>query len=155
MPNDITKIGSAQSGDAGAAGVRRTSGGSRPADTEKVFRATLGAAADSQRRENLEQLIGRIDEQGRKLSGTRDVAELERYRKLVSEFMNEIVSGGYEFNQESSFAARGRRRVISTVQTVNRELDELAKEVLSGQAEPLSILERTGEIRGMLVDMLV
>jgi hypothetical protein len=120
-----------------------------------VFQRKLSELTDQRQREHMASLVARIEEQGKKLAERADLAELERYRSLVKGFMDEVVSGGYEFTKENTYAARGKHRLIATVRTVNAELDQLAKDVLSKQADNLSILERTGVILGLLLDMMV
>jgi uncharacterized protein YaaR (DUF327 family) len=68
--------------------------------------------------------------------------------------MNEIISNGYEFSRERSFASRGGQRFFATVNKVDAALDELAKEVLQGRKDELDLLDKIGDIRGLLVDLM-
>lgn len=123
-------------------------------ERQVMFRRTLSELTDRQRQERMAELISRIDEQGKKLAKRTDLAELERYRSMIKSFMDEVLSDGYEFTKENSYSTRGRRPVVvATVRTVNEELDRLAKDVLDSQADGLDILERTGAILGLLIDM--
>jgi uncharacterized protein YaaR (DUF327 family) len=47
-----------------------------------------------------------IDEQGARLSDKVDVKEFEKYRRLIREFLDEIVSNGYNFSREDAYASR-------------------------------------------------
>jgi len=106
--------------------------------------------------ERLNELKDKIDKQGENLSEMVDVREYDRYRRLIREFLDEVVSNGYAFSKEDSYAARGgRHRYIATVKIVDEKLDELGKAVMSEQADKIEILGRVDEIRGLLLDLLV
>ena len=120
-----------------------------------VFQKTLTALSRDQYQTHLAELVHEIDEQGAKLSKKADIKELERYRQLIREFVNEVVSQSYSFSKENTFEARGRHRFFATVKTIDEKLDRLAKEVLEEQADSLTILHEVDDIRGLLVDMML
>jgi len=103
----------------------------------------------------LTQLKRDIDEQGELLSSRVDVKELEKYRRLIREFLDEIVSNGYTFSKEDAYASRGRHRYIATVRIVDEKLDELGKEVMKEQADRIEIIHRIDDIRGLLLDLMM
>jgi len=96
-----------------------------------------------------------IDEQGKLLSDRVDVREFEKFRRLIRDFLDEIVSNGYTFSREDAYASRGRHRYIATVQVINEKLDALGKEVISEQADKIDILHRVDDIRGLLLDLMM
>ena len=97
-----------------------------------------------------------IEEQAEILTKRVCVREYEKYRRLIREFLDEIVSNGYNFNREDAFSARGgRHRYIATVETINKELDELSKEILREQSDQIKVLQKIDEIRGLLVDLMM
>jgi len=96
-----------------------------------------------------------IDEQGKRLADRVDVRELEKYRRLIREFLDEIVSNGYTFSREDAYASRGRHRYIATVQVVDKKLDELGKEVMKEQADRIEVLNKIDDIRGLLLDLMM
>ena len=96
-----------------------------------------------------------IDEQGERLADRVDVKELEKYRRLIRDFLDEIVSNGYTFSREDAYASRGRHRYIATVKIVDEKLDELGKEVLKEQADKIEILHKVDDIRGLLLDLMM
>ena len=83
-----------------------------------------------------------------------DVKELERYRQLIREFLDEIVSNGYTFSKEDSYASRGRHRFTATVQIVDQTIDEMGRELLKEHADKIEILSKLDDIRGLLLDLL-
>jgi uncharacterized protein YaaR (DUF327 family) len=119
-----------------------------------IFRKTLSDASREQLMARLDGMIAGIDEQGERLAKRADMKDFEKYRSLIRDFMNEIISNGYEFSREHSFSPRGGRRIFATVNKVDAALDELAVEVLRGQGDKLDLLGKIGDIRGLLVDLL-
>ncbi len=49
-----------------------------------------------------------ITMQGKKLGKHVDVRDMKRYRKLIQEFMNEIVNRSHKFSRENFLDRRGR-----------------------------------------------
>ena len=135
---------------------------SRGADTRgvkdsaaPVFRRTLTDLSKEMHHNRLSEMKAAIDEQGKRLGERVDVKEYEKYRRLIREFLDEIVSNGYTFSKEDSYASRGKHRYIATVKIVDEKLDELGKEVMKEQADQIEVLNRIDDIRGLLLDMML
>ena len=121
-----------------------------------LFRRTLSDMSQEMYTAHLLQIKKNIEDQAERLADKVDVKEYEKYRKLIREFLDEIVSNGYTFTRENAFAARGsRHRYIATVETINKTLDELGKEVIKDQSDKLEILSRIDDIRGLLMDLMM
>ena len=120
-----------------------------------LFRRTLTELTKEAYAARLQAMKKSIDEQGDKLADKVDVKEFEKYRKLIREFIDEIVSNGYTFQREDAYASRGRHRYIATVKIVDEKLDELGKEVMKEQADKIEILSRIDDIRGLLMDLMM
>jgi len=120
-----------------------------------AFSFTLKRLSDDGLKERLTELIGEIQVSGKKLVDHMDLRDMKRYRGLVSDFINEVVTHGHKYERENFLDRRGRHRVVSIVKLVNKELDDLAQELLKTEKNPLSILERTGEIYGLLLDLII
>ena len=119
------------------------------------FRRTLTDLSKGMYEARLLDMKDEIDEQGKRLADRVDVRELEKFRRLIREFLDEIVSNGYTFSREDAYAARGKHRYIATVKTVNEKLDELGKEVIKEQADKIEILSKVDDIRGLLLDLMM
>jgi len=103
----------------------------------------------------LSDMKDEIDEQAKRLSDRVDVREFEKYRRLIRDFLDEIVSNGYTFSREDAYASRGKHRYIATVQIVDEKLDALGKEVIKEQADKIEILHKIDDIRGLLLDLMM
>lgn len=119
------------------------------------FKFTLEKIESNNLMEKLNGLIDDITVQGKKLAEHMDIKDMKRYRTLITDFMNEIVTNSHEFSRENFLDKRGRHRVYGIVKLVNKELDELAQELIKSEKNHIAILDKTGEIRGLLLDMMI
>ena len=120
-----------------------------------VFRRTLSDMSQEMYAARLADMKKEIDEQGQRLADRVDVRELEKYRRLIREFLDEIVSNGYTFSREDAYASRGKHRYIATVKIVDEKLDALGKEVIKEHADKIEILNKIDDIRGLLLDLMM
>ena len=120
-----------------------------------MFERTLSGLGAEAQNARVMALIADIEGQGQKLSKKADVRELERYRALIRQFMDEIVSNGYAFSKESALGSRGGHRLMATVNVVNQKLEELAREVLAAEVDNLAIIAMVDDIRGLLMDLFL
>ena len=104
--------------------------------------------------EYLSELAHEIDDQGKHLLRRTDMAELVRYRELISRLVGTVVSNSFRFTKENVYDMQGRRRVFATIDRINEKLEELAKDVLAQQQDHLAILGRVDEIRGLVLDLM-
>ena len=103
--------------------------------------------------EKLGNMMQEITEQGEKIAKHTDISDMRRYRELVKDFMNEVVNRSHEFSRENFLDRRGRHRVYGIVKLVDKNLDDLATELLKDEKDNLAILSKVGEIRGLLIDI--
>ena len=108
---------------------------------------------DAELNSRLNQLMTQITEQGERIAKHTDIADMKRYRELVKDFMNEVVNRSHEFSRENFLDRRGRHRVYGIVKLVDKNLDDLATELLKDETDNLTILSKVGEIRGLLIDI--
>lgn len=119
------------------------------------FDYTLKKVSKEGLSERLNVLIEDITKQGEIITKHTDVRDMKKYRKLIGEFMNEIVNNSHEFSRENFLDRRGRHRVYGIVKNVDKNLDELAKELMEKEKDNLKILEKVGEINGLLLDVMI
>lgn len=78
---------------------------------------------------------------------------MKKYRGLVKDFMNEVVNRSHKFSRENFLDRRGRHRVYGLVKLVDKNLDDLAGELVKEEKDHLAILGKVDEIRGLLLDI--
>lgn len=118
------------------------------------FSFTLSKLSEDGLGNRLETLINEISEQGNRINRHMDISDVRHYRSLIANFINEVVTHSHEFNRENFLDKRGRHRVYGIVKVINKELDELAEEVLKTEKNALAILEKTGQIQGLILDIV-
>ncbi len=124
-------------------------------ESDGAFKFTLVSHIEEQELQaRLNTLMEEITMQGDKLAKKRDIRDMKKYRALVKDFMNEIVSRSHSFSRENFLDRKGRHRVYGIIRLVDENLDELAKELMKDEQDHLAILSKIGEIRGLLLDIL-
>jgi uncharacterized protein YaaR (DUF327 family) len=94
-----------------------------------------------------------ITMQGERISKKKDIKDMRKYRSLIKEFMNEVVSRSHSFSRENFLDRKGRHRVYGIIRLVDETLDELAKELVKEEKDNLTILQKIGDIRGLILDI--
>ena len=108
---------------------------------------------ESELQEKLNDLMKDITAQGDRLAEHMDIRDMKKYRELVKDFLNEVVNRSHKFSRENFLDRRGRHRVYGIVKLVNKNLDDLAGELVKDEKDHLTILSKVGEIRGLLLDV--
>lgn len=134
-----------------AAPVEQTQAAQPTDGTFKFMLASHVEEAELQAR--LNTLMEEITMQGEKLAKRRDVKDMKHYRGLVKEFLNEVVTRSHSFSRENFLDRRGRHRVYGIIRLVDENLDQLAQELMKDEKDNLAILNKIGEIRGLLLDI--
>lgn len=125
-----------------------------PEKSDGSFKFTLSSRIEEQNlQQKLNSLMEEITDQGDKIARHMDIKDMKRYRELVKNFMNEVVNRSHKFSRENFLDRRGRHRVYGIVKLVDKNLDELASELVKDEKDHLAILSRVDEIRGLLLDI--
>ena len=103
--------------------------------------------------ERLNLMLQDIIQQGEKISKRNDIKDMQRYRILIKDFMNEVVSRSHVFSRENFLDRKGRHRVYGIIRQVDKELDELAQELVKDEKNSIDILAKIGQIQGLLLDI--
>ena len=103
--------------------------------------------------ERLNLMMQDIVQQGERIAKRNDIKDMQRYRILIKDFMNEVVSRSHAFSRENFLDRRGRHRVYGIIRQVDDELDALAKELVKDEKDNIGILAKIGQIQGLLLDI--
>ena len=119
------------------------------------FKFTLASAiTDADLQAKVDALLSDITTQGELIARHMDIRDMKKYRGLVKDFLNEVVSRSHKFSRENFLDRRGRHRVYGIIRLVDQNLDELASELVEDEKDHLKILAKIGEIKGLLLDIL-
>ena len=122
--------------------------------TDKViFTELMVKGRDQMNIERLNKLVQDIEDQGKILAESRNVGDLKKFKALVKSFMEEAVKHGLKLEERQGFNRRGRSRVYKIVTEVDKKLLDLTDAVLKQQEKGINILDRVGEIKGLLINI--
>lgn len=134
---------------------KQTSGTQKNQAPAEDFKFTLMSSIEEDGlAARLQVMMEEITMQGKKLGKHMDVRDMKHYRKLIKEFMNEIVNRSHKFSRENFLDRRGRHRVYGMIKRVDEVLDELAGELIKDEKDAIAILDKVDEIRGLLLDII-
>lgn len=122
--------------------------------SDGTFKFTLAShIEEAELQARLQSLMEDITMQGRTLSKRRDVKDMKHYRGLIKDFLNEVVTRSHAFSRENFLDRRGRHRVYGIIRLIDENLDQLAQELMKDEQDNLIILQKIGEIEGLLLDI--
>lgn len=123
-------------------------------ETDGSFKFTLTSAiGEAELQQRLNSLLDQITNQGERIAQHMDIRDMKKYRGLVKDFLNEVVNRSHKFSRENFLDRRGRHRVYGIIRLVDTNLDELAGELVKDEKDHLAILDKIGEIQGLLLDI--
>jgi uncharacterized protein YaaR (DUF327 family) len=108
---------------------------------------------DASLAERLNLMLQDITQQGERISKKNDIKDMQRYRLLIKDFLNEVVTRSHVFSRENFLDRKGRHRVYGIIRQVDKELDDLAQELVKGEKDNITILAKIGQIQGLLLDI--
>ena len=108
---------------------------------------------DASLAERLNLMLQDITQQGERISKKNDIKDMQRYRLLIKDFLNEVVTRSHVFSRENFLDRKGRHRVYGIIRQVDDELDELAQELVKDEKDNIAILAKIGQIQGLLLDI--
>ncbi len=134
--------------------VQRAEAKKKIEKSDGSFKFTLISNIEEQDlQEKLSEMMEDITVQGDKISKHMDIKDMRKYRELVKGFLNEVVNRSHKFSRENFLDRRGRHRVYGIIKLVDKNLDELASELVQDEKDHLAIIGKVDDIRGLLLDI--
>ena len=124
-------------------------------DSSRAFLRELTTLSSENHEKYIASLIDEITLKGEQISKKADIAQIQKYRELITELIRENASNAFSFEKNTKFGARGRNKSYAMIRTVNSKLDELTAEVLKEQSDNINIVNLVDDIRGILVDLFL
>ncbi len=122
-------------------------------ETELIFKSSLTTESKVVYLRHIEEMVGNIEKQGKRLAERADMGEMQKYREMIARLINETVSNGFAFHKEGKMGPNGRSKIFAIIRTVNEKLDTMTQKVLTEEKDNISLLDEVDDIRGLLVDM--
>ncbi|OCT13225.1 hypothetical protein A8709_00930 [Paenibacillus pectinilyticus] len=104
--------------------------------------------------EQLSKMVQQITVQGDRLSRGMTVRDLLQYKLLIRQFLEETARRGVNLRDTKGWDRRGRSKRYKLLEEIDQELLAMADELLENEQGRIEILQRIGEIRGMLINLL-
>lgn len=111
-----------------------------------------GAILDEEKQdESFEQMMAQVEEEGKLLVAHPDDKHLKSYRETVKKFLNAAIKRAFKIKVVEGRGPNPKLYVV--IEKIEGKLEELAKNVLAQQKQPLRILAQVEELRGLLLDL--
>lgn len=117
------------------------------------FQEVMGTHTTKVHHDELTRILTALEKQGQRLSRSRTFTDLSRYKTLVQQFIQTAVNSGLELKQSREWNAEGRGQVFHTIQTIDEQLIELTDLVVDNEKSSLDILDKIGEVKGLLINI--
>jgi uncharacterized protein YaaR (DUF327 family) len=124
----------------------------RTAAEQSQFSLLLHHKKELLTKERLSEIINQIEKQSERLITNRTMEELKAYKSLVQDFVKEVVQHGLDLQEKGGFY-NGRDRRLLVIKELDKHLLELSNQVLDEQKQTVDLLHKTGEIKGLLINL--
>lgn len=126
-------------------------------DTQKIskkneFSSTFDDTYKQSQKQEIDVYINRIKNIGTQIISTQNYSDVVNYKKVIKEYLKEIVDYTYSLNKNTSF---WESQYYTTVETINSKLEELTKSVLSEQKCNIDIASSIEGIQGLIIDIYI
>lgn len=111
------------------------------------------AEDDSRQKEMLDEMMSKIDEKGKGLIESRTVENLFEYKDMIKGFVEEAVNFGLRIEERRGLSRSTRSKVLRVVSAVDKKLLELTDIIIAQEESKIKILQKVGEIQGLLVNI--
>lgn len=116
----------------------------------KSFSQNLEDTYKISTKDSLEKSLNRIKDMGDILTATQSYSDIIEYKKMISKFLSDVLERAYSLEKKDSF---WEKSYFSTVETIDKKLELMTKEILEGHKNNISIASSIDEIQGLLLDV--
>jgi uncharacterized protein YaaR (DUF327 family) len=125
-------------------------------ETNRIsFIEILATTEEDQMRTVLTEVLEQINKKGKELVNSRTVENLLEYKKMVKDFIEDAVDFGLKVNARRGYGLSGRTKILRTVSTIDKRLIELTDIIINQEAKGVRLLEKVGQIEGLLINVFV
>lgn len=121
---------------------------------QKSFADYMAQQASANSVEQLKEMMKQIESIGTRLTRTMTVRDLLEYKQLVKHLIDAAIRQGIAVKETRGFNRHGRGKRYMIVEEVDRQLLALTDQLLLDESGRLELLQRIGEIRGLLINLL-
>lgn len=103
--------------------------------------------------ERIELLLSNIEEAGLRLARSKTLKDLAKYKSLVKSFIKETIDFGMGLKKSQSWNQFGQTRTLKIVEKIDEKLVELTDELIAKEQKGIDLLDKLGEIKGLLINL--
>ncbi|MEX2104477.1 MAG: YaaR family protein [Bacilli bacterium] len=119
----------------------------------KGFGDLLRDSDERMDQENLHKILADIEQQGERLFRSRNVKDLYLYKALIKQFIQEAVQFGVRLEQKQGKDYRGRGKIYKIIHEVDETLLEMTNALIEKESKNIDLLQKIGDIKGMLMNL--
>ncbi|RSK25464.1 DUF327 family protein [Bacillus sp. HMF5848] len=101
----------------------------------------------------LHALMKDIEVAGERLARSRTFQDLARFKGFVKKYIKQAVDYGLNIKESHSWSFEGQGRRLQIVEQVEKELLHLTDDIMQKEAPSIDILDKIGEIKGLLINI--
>lgn len=132
---------------------RGISDGANKPVAAKSFSDAMQQQGEQASQQELNRRVKEIQLQGDRLAHSMTVRELKAYRLLVKRFLEDTVRRGVRMKEVKGWDRRGRGKKYNLIDEIDSALLSMADELLESEQGKIELLQKIGEIRGMLINL--
>jgi uncharacterized protein YaaR (DUF327 family) len=133
--------------------LQRGESANRPTQTQN-FGDFMQQNEEQRTHEELQRKLEELRLQGDRLTRSMTVRELVLYRQLVKGFLENTVRRGIALKETKGWDRRGRGKRYKLLEEVDAMLVSMGEEMLQSEEGRIDILQKVGEIRGILINLV-
>ncbi|MFC5701308.1 YaaR family protein [Cohnella faecalis] len=133
--------------------LQRGETSSRPAPAQN-FGDFMHQNDEQRSNEELQRKLEDIRMQGDRLARSMTVRELKLYRNMVKSFLEDTVRRGVGLKETRGWDRRGRGKRYKLLEEVDEMLVAMGEELLQTEEGRIDLLNKVGEIRGILINFV-
>ncbi|WP_313894777.1 YaaR family protein [Psychrobacillus sp.] len=103
--------------------------------------------------DTITRLLGDVSSAGDRLARSRNLRDMAKFKMLIKRFLQETVDYGMGLKQSHTWNRFGESRRLKIVETIDEKLVELAEEILNQEKDSIDLLDKIGEIKGLLINL--
>ncbi|PRS03492.1 DUF327 domain-containing protein [Bacillus atrophaeus] len=125
----------------------------KSAEISASFKTSMDSQSSKLKFDQLTRLLSDIEAFGKRLTKSRNFKDLARFKGLVKRFVKEAVDNGLSHETARSFDLYGNSRKLGIVKKIDEKLIQLTEEMMNQEQPAIDLLERIGEIKGLLINL--
>ncbi|AWB42794.1 DUF327 domain-containing protein [Paenibacillus sp. CAA11] len=129
-----------------------TEGTAKPVQA-KSFSDVMHQQGERATQEELNRRFNEIQQQGDRLARSMTIRELKAYRLLVKRFLEDTVRRGIGVKETRGWDRRGRGKRYKLLDEIDSALLSMADDLLDTEQGKIDLLQKIGEIRGLLINL--